>query len=137
MITLERSCWLSKKVRGTLLLLSYSYDQTKPPNRPLLALSSGPRPRFRAPELWRRLWILLEYHLPCDSLDLVPRLARTYICCSNASHISNRGTSVARLSPSLCLGGVSMGLHEVRRKWERKENAEADALYAGGVGEMV
>ncbi|KAG8699087.1 High affinity Ca2+/Mn2+ P-type ATPase-like protein [Ceratobasidium sp. 395] len=37
----------------------------------------------------------------------------------------------------LCLGGVSMALHEVRRTWERKKNAEEDAMYSGGVGEMA
>ncbi|QRV86940.1 calcium transporting, ATPase type 2C [Ceratobasidium sp. AG-Ba] len=37
----------------------------------------------------------------------------------------------------LCLGGVSMTLHEVRRSWERKKNAEEDAMYSGGVGEMA
>ncbi|KAG8679109.1 High affinity Ca2+/Mn2+ P-type ATPase-like protein [Ceratobasidium sp. 394] len=37
----------------------------------------------------------------------------------------------------LCLGGVSMTLHEIRRGWERKRNTEEDAMYAGGVGEMA
>lgn len=45
--------------------------------------------------------------------------------------------AVHDLSVLLCLGGVSMGLHELRRRWERKANKEMDALYAGGVGDVV
>ncbi|CAE6441183.1 unnamed protein product [Rhizoctonia solani] len=41
------------------------------------------------------------------------------------------------ISVLLCLGLVSMGLHELRRRWERKTNKEMDALYSGGIGEVV
>ncbi|CAE6464561.1 unnamed protein product [Rhizoctonia solani] len=41
------------------------------------------------------------------------------------------------LSVLLCLGAVSMGLHEFRRRWERKANKELDALYSGGIGDVV
>ncbi|CAE6396398.1 hypothetical protein ACGC1H_005329 [Rhizoctonia solani] len=45
--------------------------------------------------------------------------------------------AVHDLSVLLCLGAVSMGLHEVRRRWERKANKEMDALYSGGIGDVV
>ncbi|CAE7208909.1 unnamed protein product [Rhizoctonia solani] len=45
--------------------------------------------------------------------------------------------AVHDLSVLLCLGGVSMGLHELRRRWERKANKEMDALYSGGIGDVV
>jgi Ca2+-transporting ATPase len=41
------------------------------------------------------------------------------------------------ISVLLCLAAVSMGLHELRRRWERKTNKEMDALYSGGIGEVV
>jgi Ca2+-transporting ATPase len=41
------------------------------------------------------------------------------------------------LSVLLGLGLVSMGLHELRRRWERKANKEMDALYSGGMGDVV
>ncbi|KAF8755161.1 Ca-transporting ATPase [Rhizoctonia solani] len=41
------------------------------------------------------------------------------------------------MSVLLCLGAVSMGLHELRRRWERKTNKEMDASYSGGIGDVV
>jgi Ca2+-transporting ATPase len=41
------------------------------------------------------------------------------------------------LTVLLGLGLVSMGLHELRRRWERKANKEMDALYSGGMGDVV
>ncbi|CAE6456584.1 unnamed protein product [Rhizoctonia solani] len=45
--------------------------------------------------------------------------------------------AVHDLSVLLCLGVISMGLHELRRRWERKANKEMDALYSGGIGDVV
>ncbi|KAF8598978.1 calcium-transporting P [Ceratobasidium sp. AG-I] len=70
------------------------------------------------------------------SISFLVQLALIYVPLMQ-SVFQTEALSLHDLFTLLCLGGVSMGLHEIRRTWERKKNAEADALYAGGVGEMA
>lgn len=70
------------------------------------------------------------------SISFLVQLALIYVPLMQ-SVFQTEALSLHDLLTLLCLGGVSMGLHEIRRTWERKKNAEEDALYAGGMGEMA